>query len=171
MASAKAISHCGTGCILGDIAGKPLHADFLLDFIVWLPGIGFQHFTIAPMRDIGPRRALGAEVKADTFSIISFQTGLFAGMRLYQEAFSHRACPGRPPRTGCSRASPRPSASPPPGRLTAGWSGWTGRRRCSPAAGSRTRPCHWPDCADRGILHHATECVGTLPPAAQGSRR
>ncbi len=45
MSSAKAISHCGAGCVLGDtvgewlvlatgmtVAGKPLYADFLMNF-------------------------------------------------------------------------------------------------------------------------------------------
>ncbi len=69
------------------VAGKPLYADFLMDFtLVWLLGIGFQHFTIAPMRDIGVAQGLRAAVKADTFSIASFQTGLFAGTWVYQEA-------------------------------------------------------------------------------------
>ena len=98
--SAKAISHCGAGCVLGDIggewlvratgmtiAGKPLYADFLLDFaFAWLLGVGFQYFTIAPMREIGLRQGLWAAVKADTFSIIAFQVGLFAGMWVYQES-------------------------------------------------------------------------------------
>ncbi|WP_425264254.1 DUF4396 domain-containing protein [Streptomyces bungoensis] len=97
--SAKTISHCGAGCVLGDIAGewlvrasgltiagKPLYADFLLDFaFAWLLGIGFQYFTIVPMRDVGPAQGLFAAVKADTFSIPAFQVGLFAGMWAYQE--------------------------------------------------------------------------------------
>ncbi|WP_416956018.1 DUF4396 domain-containing protein [Streptomyces sp. Agncl-13] len=97
--SAKAVSHCGAGCVLGDlggewlvratgltIAGKALYADFLLDFtFAWLLGIGFQYFTIAPMRDIGPAQGLWAAVKADTFSIVAFQIGLFAGMWGYRE--------------------------------------------------------------------------------------
>ncbi|MFD5163242.1 DUF4396 domain-containing protein [Streptomyces hawaiiensis] len=97
--SAKAISHCGAGCVLGDIAGewlvhaagltiagKPLYADFLLDFtFAWLFGVGFQYFSIAPMRDMGLAQGLWAAVKADTFSIVSFEIGLFAGMLLYQE--------------------------------------------------------------------------------------
>ncbi|MFG2260949.1 DUF4396 domain-containing protein [Streptomyces mirabilis] len=97
--SATAVSHCGAGCVLGDIggewlvrasgmnlAGKPIHADFLLDFtLAWLLGIGFQYFSIAPMRDITPAQGLWAAVKADTSSIVSFQIGLFAGMWLYQE--------------------------------------------------------------------------------------
>ncbi|WP_328934999.1 MULTISPECIES: DUF4396 domain-containing protein [unclassified Streptomyces] len=96
--SAKAVSHCGAGCVLGDvggewlvratgltIAGKALYADFLLDFtFAWLLGIGFQYFTIAPMRDIGPTQGLWAAVKADTFSIVAFQIGMFAGMWDYQ---------------------------------------------------------------------------------------
>ncbi|MFF7980163.1 DUF4396 domain-containing protein [Streptomyces sp. NPDC007901] len=100
VSSAKAISHCGAGCVLGDIvgewlvratgmtvAGKPLYADFLMDFaLAWLFGIGFQYFTIAPMRDLSVAQGLWAAVKADTFSIVSFQIGLFAGMWIYQEA-------------------------------------------------------------------------------------
>ncbi|MHC3474853.1 DUF4396 domain-containing protein [Streptomyces sp. 7R007] len=96
---AKAISHCGAGCTLGDIgaewlvygaglmiAGKSLYADFPLDFaFAWLLGIVFQYFTIVPMRDIGKLKGVWAAVKADTLSILAFQVGLFLGMWIYQE--------------------------------------------------------------------------------------
>ena len=95
----KAVSHCGAGCTLGDIAGewlvlslglliagKSLLADFPMDFAwAWALGIVFQYFTIVPMRDIGKVRGIWAAIKVDTLSIVAFQVGLFAGMAIYQE--------------------------------------------------------------------------------------
>lgn len=94
----KAISHCGAGCTLGDIAGewvvfslaltvggRELFADLPMDFVwAWTLGIAFQYFTIVPMRDIGRFRGAWAAIKVDTLSIVAFQTGLFAGMAVYQ---------------------------------------------------------------------------------------
>ncbi|HZD81081.1 MAG TPA: DUF4396 domain-containing protein [Actinomycetota bacterium] len=96
---AKADSHCGAGCTLGDIgaewlvftlglliAGKALYADFPLDLaFAWTLGVVFQYFTIVPMRDLGPLRGIWAAIRADTLSIVAFQIGLFAGMFVYQE--------------------------------------------------------------------------------------
>ncbi|MDX2681675.1 DUF4396 domain-containing protein [Streptomyces sp. NY05-11A] len=72
--------------------GRPHHREqvaacrFLPDVaFAWLLGIGFQYFTIAPMRGLGPAQALWAAVRADTLSIVSLQVGLFAGMWAYQE--------------------------------------------------------------------------------------
>lgn len=116
--SAEAISHCGAGCVVGDIAGewlvrasnltiadKQLYADFLRDFaFAWLLGIGFQYFTIVPMRDIGPAPGLWAAVKADTFSIpgrpVRRHVGLPGGPS------SHPDWPRPRPRTGSSCNSP-----------------------------------------------------------------
>ncbi len=95
----KAVSHCGAGCTLGDIAGewlvatlgltlagKALFADFAMDFVwAWTLGIIFQYFTIVPMRDVGKVRGIWAAIKADTLSIVAFQAGLFGGMAIYQE--------------------------------------------------------------------------------------
>ncbi|MFC5204347.1 DUF4396 domain-containing protein [Streptomyces kaempferi] len=89
-----AVSHCGAGCVLGDIGGewlvratgmslggKATCADFLLDFtLAWPLGLGFQYFSIAPMPDITPAQGPWAAVETDTFSIVSFQIGLFTGM-------------------------------------------------------------------------------------------
>ncbi|MBR7830907.1 DUF4396 domain-containing protein [Actinospica sp. MGRD01-02] len=97
--TAKAVSHCGAGCTLGDIAaewlvygtglaiaGKALYADFALDFaFAWVLGIFFQYFTIAPMRDISVLKGIAAAIKADTLSILAFQVGLFLGMWIYQD--------------------------------------------------------------------------------------
>lgn len=94
----KAISHCGAGCTLGDIAGEwlvaslgltafgtSLVADFGMDFVwAWTLGIAFQYFTIVPMRDIGKLRGIWAAIKVDTLSIVAFQAGLFGGMAVYQ---------------------------------------------------------------------------------------
>ena len=94
----KAVSHCGAGCTLGDIAGEwlvvsfgltafgtSLVADFGLDFaIAWTLGIAFQYFTIVPMRDIGKVKGIWAAIKVDTLSIVAFQAGLFGAMAIYQ---------------------------------------------------------------------------------------
>jgi hypothetical protein len=95
----KAVCHCGAGCTLGDIAGewlvaalglmvagKSLYADIPMDFAwAWSLGIVFQYFSIVPMRDqIGRVEGIWAAIKADTFSILAFQLGLFAGMAIYQ---------------------------------------------------------------------------------------
>ncbi len=95
----KAVSHCGAGCTLGDIAGEwlvhslglmafgtALVADFGMDFAwAWTLGIAFQYFTIVPMRDIGRLQGIWAAIKVDTLSIVAFQAGLFGGMAIYQE--------------------------------------------------------------------------------------
>ncbi len=65
------VSHCGTGCTLGDvisefaifglglaIAGVTLGAEYAGDYLLALAfGIIFQYFAIAPMRGLGPRTA------------------------------------------------------------------------------------------------------------------
>jgi len=95
----KGISHCGAGCTLGDIAGEwlvfglgltiggeTLLADLPMDFVwAWTLGIGFQYFTIVPMRQVGRMKGIWAAAKADTLSIVAFQIGLFAGMAIYQK--------------------------------------------------------------------------------------
>ncbi|HET7369635.1 MAG TPA: DUF4396 domain-containing protein [Gammaproteobacteria bacterium] len=95
----KAVSHCGAGCTLGDIAGewlvaalgltiggKAMLADFPMDFgWAWTLGVVFQYFTIVPMRDVGKLKGIWLAIKADTLSIVAFQAGLFGGMAVYQE--------------------------------------------------------------------------------------
>jgi hypothetical protein len=91
-----AVSHCGAGCTLGDIAAESLVAAFalsfaggdfatrlLLDFLLaWLFGVIFQYFTIVPMRNLPPAKGVVSAIRADTFSIVTFQIGLFAWMAL-----------------------------------------------------------------------------------------
>jgi len=94
--TALSTSHCGAGCTLGDIiaefsimglgltiAGSPLYASFAGDLLLaWLLGIAFQYFTIKPMRNLPPGQALVAALKADTWSILAFEVGLFSWMAL-----------------------------------------------------------------------------------------
>lgn len=89
-------SHCGAGCVLGDIAGEfivfgtgwkiagqTLFASYAVDFIIaWALGILFQYFAIAPMRGLGVRQGVKAAIKADTLSIASFEVGLFGWMAI-----------------------------------------------------------------------------------------
>lgn len=109
VAVAKASSHCGAGCTLGDLTAewlafaapgvavafgwKSLFAEktfavWGLDFLLaYLLGIGFQYFTIAPMRDLSIRKGLLAALKADTASIASWQMGMYGAIALIQFAW------------------------------------------------------------------------------------
>jgi hypothetical protein len=89
-------SHCGAGCVLGDIIaefglfalgwtlfGEMLYAEFAGDLLLaWLFGIAFQYFVIAPMRHLSLRDGLIAAIKSDTLSILTFEIGLFGWMAL-----------------------------------------------------------------------------------------
>ncbi|MCV2396288.1 DUF4396 domain-containing protein [Actinotalea sp. M2MS4P-6] len=103
---ATGASHCGAGCALGDMVGETLlvlvpalatavglgtlysddlYARWIVDFVAaYLFGIAFQYAALAPMRG-GPRRAvLWQAVKADTWSITSWQVGMYGVMGLAQ---------------------------------------------------------------------------------------
>jgi hypothetical protein len=91
---ATEVSHCGSGCVLGDvisefvifalaltIAGTALWAEYIGDYILALAlGIVFQYFAIAPMRGLGVRDGLRAAAKADVISLTAFEVGLFGWM-------------------------------------------------------------------------------------------
>lgn len=93
---AVAVSHCGAGCVLGDIAGELAVSlggwtfagnEFLtrlvIDFVLaWIFGIVFQYFSIVPMRHVSPREGIFLAVRADTFSIVAFQIGMSCWMAL-----------------------------------------------------------------------------------------
>jgi Domain of unknown function (DUF4396) len=90
------VSHCGSGCALGDvisefvvfaaaltIAGVTLGAEYLGDYVLALIfGIVFQYFAIAPMRGLGVRDGLTAATKADFLSLTAFEIGLFGWMAI-----------------------------------------------------------------------------------------
>jgi hypothetical protein len=93
---ATEVSHCGSGCVLGDvisefavfalaltIAGSTLRAEYLGDYVLALAlGIVFQYFAIAPMRGLGLKDGLKAAAKADFISLTFFEVGLFAWMAI-----------------------------------------------------------------------------------------
>jgi hypothetical protein len=91
---ATEVSHCGSGCALGDVvaefaifglgltvAGLTLGAEYIGDYLLALLfGIVFQYFAIAPMRGLGLRDGLTAATKADFISLTAFEVGLFGWM-------------------------------------------------------------------------------------------
>jgi Domain of unknown function (DUF4396) len=95
------VSHCGSGCTLGDfisewvifafaitIAGSTLPAEYIGDYTLAVTlGIVFQYFAIAPMRGLGVRDGLKAAAKADVISLTFFEIGLFAWMALMTFVF------------------------------------------------------------------------------------
>ena len=102
--TAVADSHCGAGCVLGDIIaefsifglglmllGQPIYAEYVGDLVLaWLFGIVFQYFAIKPMRNLSPGEAFIAAIKSDTLAILTFEIGLFAWMGItYFVLFPH----------------------------------------------------------------------------------
>lgn len=93
---ATEVSHCGSGCALGDvisefvvfalaltIAGLTLGAEYAGDYLLALIfGIIFQYFAIAPMRGLGVKDGLIAATKADFISLTAFEIGLFGWMAI-----------------------------------------------------------------------------------------
>jgi hypothetical protein len=89
-------THCGSGCVIGDIVGAPivpltgwtllgerLFAEYVVEFtLAYLVGIAFQYFPIRAMRGIPPDEAIIDAVKADTLSLVAFEVGMFAWMGL-----------------------------------------------------------------------------------------
>ncbi len=104
--AAKATLHCGSGCTLGDICaewlafavpavavwfgwesifGDKMFAVWSLDFLfAFAIGIGFQYFTIAPMRGLSFGEGIVAALKADTLSLAAWQVGMYGTMALLQ---------------------------------------------------------------------------------------
>jgi hypothetical protein len=95
------VSHCGSGCTLGDViaewiiyalaltvAGDTLFAEYLGDYVLALAfGVVFQYFAIAPMRGLGLRDGLKAAARADFVSLTFFEVGLFGWMALMAFVF------------------------------------------------------------------------------------
>jgi len=103
---AKGTSHCGAGCALGDLIAEwlafaipavamlggwgwifedKMFAVWVIDFVLaFVIGIAFQYFAIAPMRDQPRRRSLRDALKADTFSILAWQLGMYGTMAIIQ---------------------------------------------------------------------------------------
>ena len=91
---AVSATHCGAGCALGDVIGEwivfagsltilgsGLWPGYMLDLALgYLLGIGFQYWAIKPMGNLNRRDALRDAIRADTFSILAFEAGMFAWM-------------------------------------------------------------------------------------------
>jgi hypothetical protein len=89
-------THCGSGCVLGDIVsewftffvpltlfGRPIFGAWVLDYILaFLFGIAFQYFTIKPMRHLSPGQGLVAALKADSLSLSFWQVGMYGWMAI-----------------------------------------------------------------------------------------
>lgn len=102
-------THCGAGCVIGDLvgewlvfvfaltlAGSGLLANYAVDFgLAYLMGIGFQYFAIAPMRGIHGWAGVKAAMKADTVSLIAFEVGMFAFMAVAHHLFHPALEPDR----------------------------------------------------------------------------
>lgn len=105
----KGASHCGSGCVLGDILAEWLcfaipaiavwfgwHSLFAEKmFAVWIVdyifafgfGIVFQYYTIAPMRGLSFVPGIVAALKADTLSLTAWQVGMYGLMAVAQFAY------------------------------------------------------------------------------------
>lgn len=88
--------HCGSGCTLGDIMaetllifvpvvvfGDKLYGAWTVDFVfAFVLGIIFQYYSIKPMKNLSPKDAFIAALKADTLSLTSWQIGMYGGMAI-----------------------------------------------------------------------------------------
>lgn len=87
-------THCGSGCVIGDLLGAPivfaagltlagesLYAEYVVEFaLAYAFGIAFQYFPIRAMRQLPPQQALLDAIKADTLSLTAFEAGMFGWM-------------------------------------------------------------------------------------------
>ena len=92
------VSHCGAGCVLGDIVGEwlvygsgasinghSIWVELLVDYaFALLFGILFQYFSIAPMSGEYGIKTFWRAAKADVLSLTSFEVGAFGWMVIYQ---------------------------------------------------------------------------------------
>lgn len=102
---AVAASHCGAGCVLGDIiaeatlfavggslatyvAGSEFATRVVTGFVLaYVLGIFFQYFTIVPMRSLPRGKGILLAMRADTIAIVAFEIGVFAWMALAHFVF------------------------------------------------------------------------------------
>jgi Domain of unknown function (DUF4396) len=95
-AVAVATTHCGSGCVVGDIVaeffllavpltlwGKPIFAAWVIDYLfAFAFGIAFQYFTIKPMKKLTAGEALWTAVKIDSLSLTAWQVGMYGWMAI-----------------------------------------------------------------------------------------
>ncbi|MCJ7989961.1 DUF4396 domain-containing protein [Priestia sp. OVS21] len=97
-------THCSSGCSVGDLIGAPivfltgwtiagsvLFADYVAEFILaYIAGIAFQYYGMS-MKDNSSKEELKNAVKADTWSLIAFEIGMFGWMALSHYVFFTQA--------------------------------------------------------------------------------
>jgi hypothetical protein len=98
---ALSVTHCGAGCVLGDIiaefvvfatawtiAGQALFTEYVGDYVLAIAfGILFQYFVISRVRRLTLRAGLAAAAKSDVIALSSFEIGLFGWMALMRFVF------------------------------------------------------------------------------------
>ena len=87
-----ASTHCASGCAVADIigeagifilgitiAGSFIWMGYIVDYVLALIfGLAFQYYSIRPMQpELSPKKTLWQAVKADIFSLTSFQIGMY----------------------------------------------------------------------------------------------
>ena len=107
----SATTHCGAGCVLGDIIaewlifffpfylfGSKMFAAWTLDYVfAFLLGIAFQYYTIKPMKNLSPGEALKRALKSDALSITFWQIGMYGWMAIAMFLiFRHELRPNDP---------------------------------------------------------------------------
>ncbi|GAB4074767.1 DUF4396 domain-containing protein [Barrientosiimonas marina] len=94
-------THCSSGCSLGDmigaplvfytgflIAGSELLTDYVVEFILaFIFGIAFQYYGMGFQKHDQPGQAIKDAIKADTWSLICFEIGMFGWMALAYYGF------------------------------------------------------------------------------------
>ncbi|SEM86519.1 DUF4396 domain-containing protein [Terribacillus saccharophilus] len=97
-------THCSSGCSIGDLIGAPivfftgwtiagsvLFADYVVEFILaFILGVAFQYYGMR-MKDRSPKEELVNALKADTWSLIAFEIGMFGWMALSHYVFFSNA--------------------------------------------------------------------------------
>jgi hypothetical protein len=109
--AAKAATHCGSGCTIGDVAaellvlavplsllGHRIFGAWVYDLVLAFGfGIAFQYFTIKPMRHLSVKDGLKQAAKADALSLAAWQVGMYGWMAIATFAiFRHELEKGSP---------------------------------------------------------------------------
>lgn len=104
-------THCGSGCTLGDLVAEwgllifpiPLFSQevfttwFFAYIMALIFGIAFQYFSIKPMSNLSPLKALKKAAKADVLSLTAWQIGMYGWMALVMFViFDHSLEPTHP---------------------------------------------------------------------------
>lgn len=90
-------THCSSGCVIGNVIGAPiifalgitifgeeLFAEYIAEFVLaYLFGIAFQFIPVMSMQKVSRSKAISKAVKADTWSLVAFEVGMFGWMAIF----------------------------------------------------------------------------------------